>query len=59
MFSKRGAPNNAEDWCEKWVEISHMRPIQAPKLNLFELSIQGKLTLMSINRIKNTNMFSE
>ena len=40
-------------------EISHMRPIQARRLKLFRVSIQGKLTLMYFNPMKTTNNFSE
>ena len=58
IFTKKTRAENDEDWSDLWAEISHMSPIQARKLKLSEVSVQGELTLMSTNRIKKTNMFS-
>ena len=44
VYKKRRALNNHEFWSDFRAEISHMRPIQARKLKLIEVSICGKLT---------------
>ena len=44
FFQKRRGPKFHEIWCAFRGEISHMRPIQARKLKLIEVSICGKLT---------------
>ena len=51
-FAKQVRAEKCEIWLRFRAEISHMRPIQGRKLKLFKVSIQGKLTLMSIKGTK-------
>ena len=41
FYKKRRAPKFHAEWSGSWAEISHMRPIQARKLKLFQTPISN------------------